>query len=735
MFSSLALRTSTRALVRAPTTPSSFLTKLTLNSIAPAPVRCFTATTTLGWEDRGDRPSRGGYGGRSYGDRDGRSSGRGGFGGMSRGGRGGSFGSRGGRGGSFGGRKPYGSSFGDEERGSHYSMQSQDSKAMEDAEHEVDTTVDAENEVKDFQDLADRGMIDPSIIKTITEGMGYKEMTKVQRKTITATLAGGDVLAQAKTGTGKTIAFLLPALQRMVTSPQPLKQRQIDIRCVIISPTRELAQQIEKDAVRLTKGLGIVTQCAVGGTGKGAMLSGMRRNGCHLLIATPGRLNDLLTDEYLNLDCSSVDTLVFDEGDTLLDQGFAVAIEKIVKHFPAKDSMVRNGEGRQTLIFSATMPQKVIQMVQKNLRPDYKFLRMVSTDEKPVHEHVKQHFVKCKGFENLIPTIYELCVREQAEHKDFKAIVFCPTVKLTHLAAETFFKSLGRRGEPNPLADTTVVEIHSKLSQPQRTRAAERFRNSPRAIMFGSDVIARGMDFPKVTHVIQVSTPSNQEQYIHRLGRTARGAETKGIGYLVVAEHEAQESSFRSIVKGLDLIENEHNLHSHAVEMDKEQQLPAAAADSLSRVMAASQLVDVAKKGDVYKSLLGYFGSTDSRQGLVNALNRWALLGWGMQAPPGIPAALVQKLGYGKVQGINTYSPSRGMEDRGDRGDGAFERRSFGGDRRSGGFGGDRGDRGDRGGERRGGFAPRHDRDRGDVPNWKRKVENKFAKRREENAW
>ncbi|TGZ79472.1 DEAD-domain-containing protein [Ascodesmis nigricans] len=749
MFSSLTLRSSTRSILlrRVHATPLANLTKLSLQATAVPTTRCFSASAIVAEYGR----SREQYGERRSFDRGGSRGGRGGYGGgMSRGGN------RGGRDFQRGGR--------DDRGRSSPRMQSDDYDAvLEDKEHEVDTSSEIDPVMK-FQDLADQGIIDPMIIKTITQGMGYEDMTKVQRKTIPTTVAGADVLAQAKTGTGKTIAFLLPVIQRLITSPNPIQRKQRDIRCVIISPTRELALQIAKDAYKLTAGTDIVTQVAVGGTGKSMMIQDMRRNGCHLLIATPGRLHDLLTDSYVNLNTENVDTLVFDEGDTLLDQGFSEAIRKIVRLMPAKDSNVRNGAGRQTMIFSATMPQKVIQMVQENLRPDYKFLKMVNKDDKPVHESVKQHFVTCRGFENVLPTVYELCAREVAAQHDFKAIVFLPTTKWVNLAGQIFMRTRDRAEKDSPLQHADLILIHSKLTQPARTRAAERFRNAKAAIMFASDVVARGMDFPNVSHVIQVLSPSSKEQYIHRLGRTARGNNTTGTGYLVATEHEMRYGSLKMITKGLEFAHDEHGLHTPQIEMDQEQTLPEHAAEALQRVMSATTKIMEEDKKSAYTSLIGYFASSKSKAALVQDLNRWTRIGLGMPAPPPVQKAWVQKVGFAGVEGFNInerpmsrisgdpdgergFGGNRGSFDRGGR-EGGFR----GGDReggfsrgdreggfsrggREGGFsrgggregGFSRGDRegGFRGGDRDGGFGDRPQRSRDDFPNWKNKIAKK----------
>ena len=573
---------------------------------------------------------------------------------------------------------------------------------LEDSEHEVTTS---EGGIRRFQDLADNQIIDAHVVKNITDGMRYDEMTKVQRRTVISTVNGDDVLAQAKTGTGKTIAFLLPVVQRLISSPEPIKPRSTDIRAVIISPTRELAIQIYNDAVKLCAGTGIVCQSAVGGTGKSHAVLQMRREGCHILIATPGRLKDLLQDERAGVNVEKVDTLVLDEGDTLLDQGFADAIDEIIRMFPAASSGVRRGAGRQSMVFSATMPQKVLEMVRRTLRKDYKFLKMVDKGEAAVHDRVKQHLIKCRGFENILPSLYELVMKnlglvendektsvvaeESAEEKEpFKSIVFFPTTKFAALAAATF-RNLEHPDGAHPLSkNTRVIEIHSRLSQSQRTRAAERFRSSKSAILFASDVVARGMDFPHVTHVIQVCAPSNQEQYIHRLGRTGR-AGRPGVGYILLTEAELAERNVNSILHGMKM--ETILLGASGISLETEQQLSKPALDAIKTVTDASVKTERKERSDAYMSLLGYFtGVLSNRQILVNAINRWSSLGWGMQSPPYISPMMVNKLGLSKVEGLNnTYSAEDAAppERRGSGGSLRGERGGFGGGRGGSSFG------------------------------------------------
>ncbi|KAI5838153.1 P-loop containing nucleoside triphosphate hydrolase protein [Morchella snyderi] len=536
------------------------------------------------------------------------------------------------------------------------------------------------------------------------------EMTKVQRKTIMETINGDNVLAQAKTGTGKTIAFLLPVLQRVLTAERPLTVPRrgdrstpsfADIRAIIVSPTRELATQIAVDARKLTSGTDIICQTAVGGSGKRESLNAIHRQGCHVLIATPGRLLDLLTDPR-GVTAPNLEIFVMDEADNLLDVGFAIELDKIMNALPRRDAPIGNsGKGRQTLLFSATVPEKVMSVVRKTMGKDYKTLRMVEKGEASTHERVEQRLIKCHGLENLVPATYELVLREiaainneydanpGAEKLPFKAIVFFSATRFTSLAAETF-RSLGAGIGPNhPLYPTRIFEIHSRLNQGQRDTAATRFRMSESAILFSSDVTARGMDFPKVTHVIQVGGPRSHEQYIHRLGRTARGTTAGGVGYLLIPEVEAQQ--VQRELKGLPLMKDE-SLAIASIDLGAEQNLPKKTADIITAITEASLRVPRDLKAKTYSALIGLYMSIGDKRLMVESLNRLATLGWGMEEPPFISPLLARKMGLDRVPGINLgrYDDAESSDN-----SGGFSRGGSGGSggysRGGSGFGGGRG--------------------------------------------
>ena len=425
----------------------------------------------------------------------------------------------------------------------------------------------------------------------------------------------------------------------------------------------------------------------------------------------------------------NLEMLVLDEADNLLDQGFAEALFDIIKLLPGK-------EARQTLLFSATVPDKVQSMINAALKKGHRVLKMVQKGDAPVHTKVESRLVLTSGFENLLPTLYETIIKEKKNTQDnagklkpFKAICFFPTAKFASLAAQTFNLLRDESGK-NPLESTRCIEIHSRLTQGSRERAARNFRENRSAVLFSSDVVARGMDFPDVTHIFQISSPRSLEQYIHRLGRTARGTSTQGLGYLFLSDFE-RGNAIRTLTPTIKFVEHTTQSAVARLDLSKQAVLPKDATDALTRIMEASQQLEYDVLKGAYLANLGYFAGFGDKEGLVESLNRWATLGWGMASPPKLSSSLAQKLGMGRVRGIqiarDSDRPSSAMgmsrsfssvPPSGGR-DGGFPPR--GGDReggfkpREGGFV----PRGDREGgfkPREGGFVPRGDREGGFKP-------------------
>ena len=536
-------------------------------------------------------------------------------------------------------------------------------------------------------------------------------------------------LAQARTGTGKTLAFLIPVLQNIISIDPSLEQRRLDrhrsngpdIRAIIVSPTRELAEQIAVEARKVVRDTGVIVQTAVGGNAKALGLRKIQVEGCHILVATPGRLKDILSDPYSPVRAPKLSALVLDEADRLLDQGFAPDIQDIQDLLPKRLEV-----DRQTLLFSATVPREVMGIVQATMKRDFKFVKTVQDGEQQTHEKVPQKIVTVGGLENLVPVLLELFKREMLRNGDmpFKAIVYFGATTEVALAS-AIFRGLKTPGvgkySQHPLHPMKLIEMHARLSQPQRTYAADQFRRATSAIMFSSDVTARGMDFPNVTHVIQVGLPLNQEAYIHRVGRTARG-DKNGEAWLFITKMETREA-YRKLDR-LPLVVD-RSLATADVDMTQDAQLPAEVATILSQVVDAAKSVPFETKCAAYLGALGVYPFV-RRETLMEALNIRSKHLWGLDTPPAVPYSLAQRLHLVGVPGVNIASQgvypsddkdmgrsslvydrssSRGGFDRGSSSRGGYGggrgssfggRSSYGGDRgsSSGGrssYGGDRG--------------------------------------------
>ncbi|KEQ70113.1 DEAD-domain-containing protein [Aureobasidium namibiae CBS 147.97] len=614
-----------------------------------------------------------------------------------------------------------------------------------------------------FAELGQRQLVSKGVVQTLIKDMGLENMTEVQTATINQALNGNDILAQAKTGTGKTLGFLIPVLQNILKTDASLGERRRgfaarrgnrttadDIRAIIVSPTRELAEQIAVEAKRLVANTSVIVQTAVGGTMKSAGLRAIQREGCHILVGTPGRLKDIFSDKYSGVEAPGLDALVFDEADRLLDQGFWPEIQEIMNLLPKPEEKTR-----QTLMFSATVPNEVQRLVKQTLRPGFDFVKTVRDDEEPTHARVPQHLVTVNGLENTVPAIVELCKNaiadaQQPDARPFKAIIYFNSTAEVTLASAALTELPSPRSRyrdvPSALYPARIFEIHSRLSQAQRTRASDNFRKCSSGILVSSDVTARGMDFPNVTHVIQVGMPRDRETYIHRIGRTARAGK-EGQGWLISPMIEAQELPRK--LNNLPL-QKDTTLATASVDMTREADVPRSAATVLSQVAEAYKRVPMQLKADAYKGYIGTYGFI-RKKALVKAINNLSRYAWGMATPPEVSSKLASRVGLTRVPGMNIdgrivdgnlddvddrpirsndgrfgYGNSRSRaysNDRNDGGRGGFgggrggfgdRRTSYGGGDRAGsfgrgGYGGDRagGDRAGYGGERRGGYGSR----------------------------
>jgi ATP-dependent RNA helicase MSS116 len=462
-----------------------------------------------------------------------------------------------------------------------------------------------------FADLHGNNVLDPTILTTLTNDLGFDHMMPVQAATLEYLLQGKDCLAQAKTGTGKTLAFLLPAIATI------LKNRSPRLSALILCPTRELALQIAAEA---TKVLQRSPQCkvatSIGGTNKNTEARNILR-GCNILVATPGRFLDHLSDENVQATLRSLQTLVLDEADRMLDMGFLPDIKRILTYLPKLP--------RQSMLFSATIDDQVKNVAHLFLNKDYEFISTIPVGEANTHERVDQYLVLTPNMIDHAPAMVSVVEAECATTKEFKAIIFAPTAAHADFYAEVLasFRTL-----------PTVSVLHSRMTQSKRTRTTQDFRQATSAICVATDVIARGMDFPGVSHVFQVGLPPDKESYIHRLGRTARaGAEGRGI--LVLSE---AEKSFLYQLKGIRI-----------------QDYPSALQYRIEDIEPA--LADLQTKQKVYQAWLGYYKTylkvlKWSSADLVREANRFALDGLDCPEVPALEKSTIGKMGLKGVPGL-----------------------------------------------------------------------------------
>ncbi len=322
---------------------------------------------------------------------------------------------------------------------------------------------------------------------------GYDVPSPIQDQTIPLALEGGDVIGLANTGTGKTAAFLLPILQRLLTTKS---------RAIIIAPTRELAQQIEVEFASFAKGSGLYGALLIGGSSMGRQLSELRTNPS-IIFGTPGRIKDHL--ERRSLDLSDINVVVLDEVDRMLDMGFVGDITDILK---------QTAQPRQSLFYSATIDARVATLTQQFMDDPV----TVSVVTSVTSDNVEQDAIYVTSSEDKMAKLHDLLLSEDMG----KALVFDETQR----SVERLSKQLIDRGF---MADA----IHGGKSQGQRQRALDKFKKSQVNVLVATDVAARGIDVADVTHVINFSQPNTYDDYIHRIGRAGR-AGRKGFAFTFV---------------------------------------------------------------------------------------------------------------------------------------------------------------------------------------------------------
>ncbi|XP_061373739.1 probable DEAD-box ATP-dependent RNA helicase 48 [Gastrolobium bilobum] len=459
--------------------------------------------------------------------------------------------------------------------------------------------------------------ISPLTVKALSSA-GYIHMTRVQEASVKICLDGMDALVKAKTGTGKSAAFLLPAIETVLKAMcSNTSQRVPPILVLVLCPTRELASQIAAEAkVILKYHNGIGVQTLVGGVRFKVDQKRLESDPCQILVATPGRLLDHIENKSgISVRLMGLQMLVLDEADHLLDLGFRKDIEKIVDCLPRQ---------RQSLLFSATIPKEVRRISQLVLKREHTFVDTVGMGcvETPVQ--VKQSYL-IAPHESHFQIVYNILKEHILQAPDYKVIVFCITGMVTSLMYH-----LLREMKMN------VREIHSRKPQLYRARISDEFRQSRQLVLVSSDVSSRGMNYPDVTLVIQVGIPPDREQYIHRLGRTGREGK-EGEGILLIAPWEEY---FLDEIKDLPLKK------FHLPDIDPQTKL------KVERSMAK---IDNDIKEAAYHAWLGYYNSIREigrEKTTIAELASQFSESIGLQRPPALFRKTALKMGLKDIPGI-----------------------------------------------------------------------------------
>jgi ATP-dependent RNA helicase RhlE len=347
-------------------------------------------------------------------------------------------------------------------------------------EAEFETPYVPNNKFRDFG-------LNPRTLSTV-EYLGYDTPTEIQDKCIPPSLQGRDVIGLANTGTGKTAAFLLPIVEKLSANKSLAS-------VLVLAPTRELAQQIDDEFRKFSAGQKMFSTLVVGGANINRQIQQIKR-GPHLIVGTPGRMKDLINKRVLRL--SNINTFVLDEADRMCDMGFERDIRFIEAEMP---------KNRQTLCYSATMTASVKTIVEEFMRDPV----TVSAIKNVTNDHIEQDVINVRDKAHKVDTLVDLLSRPEFE----KVLVFGET----KYGVQRLADGLSKQG-------ISAEAIHGNKSQSQRERALRNFKNNNIDVLVATDVAARGLDIPDVSHVINFDPPKMYDDYVHRIGRTGRAGKT-----------------------------------------------------------------------------------------------------------------------------------------------------------------------------------------------------------------
>ncbi|MEY8001450.1 DEAD/DEAH box helicase [Clostridium sp. Mt-5] len=341
--------------------------------------------------------------------------------------------------------------------------------------------------------------LDPKILQAI-DNMGFEEPSQIQAESIPIILEGKDVIGQAQTGTGKTLAFGAPMLSK-------INSKDKKISCIIVTPTRELAIQVNDELSRIAKFKRTSLLPIYGGQPIERQIKSLKR-GVDVVVGTPGRILDHLHRKTLDL--SNIQFLIIDEADEMLDMGFIDDIEDIIKSC---------NSDRQTLLFSATMPNQIKRLASKYMKNDVKYIEIAKNTL--TVEKTKQYYYEIKNKDRFESLCRILDVDEPSS-----AIIFCRTKR----GVDELVEGMQSRGY-------NVEGMHGDMGQNQRLNTLRKFKDGSLDFLVATDVAARGIDVENVSHVINYDLPQDTESYVHRIGRTGR-ANKEGIAYSLVTPKE-----------------------------------------------------------------------------------------------------------------------------------------------------------------------------------------------------
>jgi len=431
--------------------------------------------------------------------------------------------------------------------------------------------------------------------------LGYEAMTPIQAQSLPHILAGKDVIAQGKTGSGKTAAFGLGLLEN-------LNVKRFRIQTLVLCPTRELADQVATEIRRLARGIHnikVLTLC--GGVPFGPQV-GSLEHGAHIVVGTPGRVDEHLRKGTLRLD--DLNTFVLDEADRMMEMGFQEAVEDIVDLMP---------EQRQTLLFSATFPEEIKSITQRIMLEPV----MVKVEFKHDELSIKQHFYKVEDNDQRLTAVRLLLLM----HRPESTVIFCNTKKDAQDVADELHDF-----------GFSVLALHGDLDQKDRDQTLVRFSNKSVSILVATDVAARGLDIDSLDAVINYHIARDPEIHIHRIGRTGR-AGSKGIACSLISDKE----SHKVIALGnyLDIAIEGEPLPSINF-LDKPVFAPAMA--TLQIEGGKKQKV---RPGDILGALTGEKGVTGNQVGKINVFDSWAYVAVERE----VTQVALKKLGQGQLKG------------------------------------------------------------------------------------